>query len=175
MQQTEPPIATNQRYSLIDLTQHYWNFYRRTLNRMEWPDKLGVTFNSRLKRILGRAYAYRRKSIGLAYVEYATWTVQRAELHAELAAHEVAHIVADNYYQDDCGHDHRWKQIFAMSGFNPRRIMPVVGPNSITAKCPACHLEGSLTKKMLLKSQQDGVILRCRKCKTPCDFEKMCV
>ena len=48
------PEPTNRRESLFNLTQYYWNFYRRTLNKMEWPEKLGMGFNGRLKNVLGR-------------------------------------------------------------------------------------------------------------------------
>lgn len=170
------PEPTNRRESLFNLTQYYWNFYRRTLNKMEWPEKLGMGFNGRLKNVLGRATTTRNFAVGLAYIEYATWVVERAELHKELAAHEVAHIATDHYYNDRCLHDYRWQQIFSMAGFNPRpTIDGLTTPNRIAVKCSNCGHSGTAKAIHLKRFEQKGmpVMLICSGCNTQSVFNRI--
>lgn len=96
-------------------------------------------------------------------------TREGEEAQHQTIGHEVAHIVASIYFNDNCKHDHRWKAIMLKFGLKPERCHNynveglVRRQKTLDYKC-ACGVQYKLTQTIVNKMKR-GQTRVCSQCK----------
>ena len=87
------------------------------------------------------------------------------DFYAEVPGHEVAHLIATELYNEDCGHGYKWKRVMAVLGCDDKRTHNMKTSANNINKIPAycnCVEPHYLTRKRhaILKH------VSCNKCKS---------
>jgi SprT protein len=146
------------------ITKESLLWYELGCNKLNIPvDNLKVEFGLS-NSIAGTAYTHSRRikyNITLA-------KENQSDFINETIPHEVAHILANRYYQSNCGHKAGWKRVMLLLGKTPSRChsydVSNVGRKKIKYNCPCgesfyvgINLHGKI---------QNGSNHYCTKCKT---------
>lgn len=93
------------------------------------------------------------------------------EFLSQVVPHEVAHIIANKFYKQNCGHDVLWQSVMIKWGKDPKRCHHFSVENSSQSrrnyhwKCSKCGTEFHVGKNLHEKIQNNYHKYACSKCR----------
>lgn len=124
----------------------------------EW-DLTGVTAGQALSwKVWTNRYgqAVRKEWVGKLRFNLAIAEENWEHYSQQIIPHEVAHLIANKFFDDNCGHDVRWQSVMIKFGLSPDRchdysvehLRREVHRKKFTWECCKCHQEVVVGKKV---------------------------
>jgi predicted SprT family Zn-dependent metalloprotease len=145
----------------------WMGFYQ---NKLSIKPRIRVNFSGRMTHTAGIV----EKSGDIWYITYSNNFLKERSFE-QTVVHEISHIYANEYFNDNCGHDSRWRHIMNKSGFPAIRCHSYETPprkrrkTTLKYKCLVCSTEFCIGINVQEKIIE-GHIYRCGQCKTQVIF-----